>query len=87
MLNVYIPLQLCGTQYRVVECGPPYGCAGREVEVGVMRVISTFLWMSDPSFNSNFFVLNVADIPSRRCLVLRECISVIRFLLYDCMSL
>lgn len=47
--RLHSPSIPCGTQYRTVECGPPLcGALGARWVVGVMRVISTFLWMSDP---------------------------------------
>ena len=57
--NIYIPpLMLCGTQYRVVGCGPPLWCAEWEVRVGSVRVRMTFLWMSDPIFLLDYWRVN-----------------------------
>ena len=75
ILNAHIPpLMPDGTQYHPVECGPPSGCAEREVGVGSMRVRMTFLWMSDPiSFSllifqaqANHLFVTVCSRPSKR---------------------
>lgn len=55
MLNVYIPPLSVSNPKWHGGAWAAARCAGRETGVGVMRVASTFLWMSDSSVLALFY--------------------------------